>query len=83
MKLTATTLALAATASAAPKSARQDAGGCDAPVELDATTNVWESYKLHANNYYASEIEAALPDMSEEIAAQAQKVAEVGSFVWV
>lgn len=83
MKLTATTLALAGTAMAGPKSIRQDAGGCDAPVELDATTNIWEQYKLHANNFYRSEIELAMEDMSEDLAAQAAQVADTGSFVWV
>ncbi|MBE3042189.1 hypothetical protein IMZ48_06335 [Candidatus Bathyarchaeota archaeon] len=89
MKRTATILAAsAATASASvisPLYARQNetAGACAAAVELDGSTNIFLDYKLHANNYYASEIAAAIPDMTEEQAAQAQKVAETGSFVWV
>lgn len=86
MKLSAVLLASGASASAiSPLFARQNGtgGGCEAAVELDATTNIFTEYNLHANNFYASEIEAAIPDMSEDIAAQAAKVAEVGSFVWV
>ena len=84
MKLTAASLALAATAAAAPSNERrQDSpGGCDAPVELDASTNIFSSYKLHANSFYRSEVEAAAAEMSGTLAEQALKVADIGTFVW-
>lgn len=84
MKLTQTSaLALAAGALAAP-STRQATGGCDADVTLDASTNVFQKYKLHANSFYRGEIEAAIETMTDsDLAAKAAKVADVGSFLWL
>jgi cellulose 1,4-beta-cellobiosidase len=89
MKLsTATLAAFAAGAIGAPSSAvkkmpRQAPGGCDAPVELDASTNVWTDYTLHANSFYRAEVEAAAAEMSGEMAEAALKVADVGTFLWL
>jgi cellulose 1,4-beta-cellobiosidase len=91
MKATAASLVLAALAAAAPgtpthkESPRQvSPGGCDAAVTLDASTNVWKNYNLHANNFYRSEIEEAITTMSDEsLKAKAAKVADIGTFVWV
>ncbi|KAM7198677.1 exoglucanase 3 precursor [Rhypophila sp. PSN 637] len=75
-------LALAATAIAAPP-VQKRAGGCSSAVKLDASTNVWKKYTLHANSFYRGEIEAALSSMDESTAAKAQEVAKVGSFLWL
>ncbi len=85
MKVTAAALAaLAATAAAGPTSRRQEAGGCDAAVTLDASTNVWQNYKLHANNFYRSEIEeAAAATTDAALKEKMLKVADIGTFVWV
>lgn len=88
MKISAATLvAFAAGAIGAPSSTiknmrRQSPGPCDAPVELDASTNVWTDYTLHANSFYRSEVEAAAANMSGEAAEAALRVADIGTFLW-
>lgn len=81
MKFT-TALALATTAAAAPNAKRQSAGGCDSAVTLSGDENVFASYALHANSFYRSEIEAAIPSMDADMAAKAEQVADIGTFVW-
>ncbi|KAK0615046.1 1, 4-beta cellobiohydrolase [Bombardia bombarda] len=82
-------LAFAASAAAAPSPTHQEspraaAAACSSAVTLDASTNVWKKYTLHANTFYRSEIEAALTSMSDDsLAAKAKKVADVGSFLWI
>lgn len=82
----ATLMAFAAGALGAPPQSmvnrRQSPGGCDAPVELDASTNVWPDYTLHANSFYRSEVEAAAADMEGEAAEAALRVADIGTFLW-
>lgn len=81
----ATLVAFAAGAIGAPQgqvNRRQAPGGCSAPVELDATTNVWENYSLHANSFYRSEVEAAAANMTGEAAEAALRVADIGTFLW-
>jgi cellulose 1,4-beta-cellobiosidase len=81
----ATLIAFAAGAIGAPQGTfnrRQSPGGCDAPVKLDASTNVFESYKLHANSFYRSEVEAAAEQMEGEAAEAALRVADIGTFLW-
>lgn len=77
--------AFAAGAAAAPKRvARQSSGACAAPVELDASTNVFSEYTLHANTFYRSEVEAAAEAITDAaLKASALKVADVGSFLWL
>lgn len=90
MKISAATLvAFAAGAIGAPQSAinssnirRQSPGPCEAPVELDASTNVWSNYKLHANSFYRSEVEAAAAEMTGDAAEAALRVADIGTFLW-
>ncbi|KAL6866287.1 1,4-beta-D-glucan cellobiohydrolase cel6c [Amphichorda felina] len=86
VRITAATLvAFAAGAIGAPQGAfnrRQAPGGCNATVELDATTNVWGNYKLHANSFYRSEVEAAAAGMTGDAAEAALRVADVGTFLW-
>ncbi|GJC85293.1 1,4-beta-D-glucan cellobiohydrolase CEL6C [Colletotrichum liriopes] len=90
MKFTAATLAaLASTAIAAPSTTtkeqpRQAVSACSANVSLNAKTNVFSKYTLHANNFYRAEIQAAAAAISDSsLKAKALKVADVGSFVWV
>lgn len=76
--------AFAAGATAAPKKVRQSSAACDAPVELDASTNVFQKYTLHANTFYRSEVQAAAEAMTDAaLKEQALKVGEVGSFLWL
>ena len=92
MKFSSSTLLwLAATAAAAPspsktahQSPRQVTAGCASAVTLDASTNVWKKYKLHANNFYRKEIEEfAIPALSADLASKAKAVSEIGTFVWL
>lgn len=80
-------LGLAAAVNAAPSrtlnAKPRQAGACASAVTLDASTNVFQTHTLHANNFYRSEIEAAAADMTSPLKEQALKVADVGSFVWV
>lgn len=81
------TLALAAAVNAAPSrtlnAKPRQAGACASAVTLDASTNVFSTHTLHANNFYRAEIEAAAANMTSPLKEQALKVADVGSFVWV
>ncbi len=81
-------LAFAASALAAPSSTTSQkaarAVGCSSAVTLDASTNVWKKYKLHPNQFYRKEVEAAVAQMSDSsLSAAAAKVADVGSFLWL
>lgn len=81
-------LGLAITVSAAPSRTlnarpRQAAEACASAVTLDASTNVFETHTLHANNFYRAELEAAAANMTSPLKEQALKVADVGSFVWL
>lgn len=81
MKVTSATIAAFATAAAAVPGKRASIG-CSSPVTLDPNSNPFQKYTLFANNFYKSEIEAAIPRMSSDLAAKARKVAQVGSFLW-
>lgn len=80
-------LGLAAAVNAAPSrtlnAKPRQAGACASAVTLDASTNVFSSHTLHANNFYRAEIEAAAANMISPLKEQALKVADVGSFVWM
>ncbi|KAK3402024.1 exoglucanase 3 precursor [Sordaria brevicollis] len=83
-------LAFAATALAAPSTPtsqekpRAAQAGCSSAVTLDASTNVFKKYTLHANKFYRTEVEAAVQAISDSsLAAKAAKVADVGSFLWL
>ncbi|ORY70923.1 1, 4-beta cellobiohydrolase [Pseudomassariella vexata] len=63
---------------------RQAGGACASAVTLDASTNVWESYTLHANSFYRAEIEAAAAAITDSaLAAKALEVADIGTFLWL
>jgi cellulose 1,4-beta-cellobiosidase len=81
----AVVLAFAAAAIGAPADMpkRQAPGGCSSAVKLDATTNVWKSYKLHANSFYRSETEAAAEQMSNGDSEAALRVGDIGTFLWL
>ncbi len=87
MKLSqSATLAFAAAVLAAPSTntSQKRAVGCSSAVKLDATTNVWKKYKLHPNAFYREEVTAAVAQISDSsVAAQAAKLADVGSFLWL
>lgn len=86
MRISAATLvAFAAGAIGAPSALkpRQSPGACDSAVTLDASTNVWTSYKLHANSFYRGEVEEAAAQMSGEAAEAALRVADIGTFLWL
>ncbi|KAK3332415.1 exoglucanase 3 precursor [Cercophora scortea] len=90
MKLTnSAILAFAASAVAAPSATtpvkpRKAAAACSSAVTLDASTNIWTKYKLHANTYYRKEVEAAVSAMTDSsLAASAAQVADVGTFLWL
>ena len=90
MKISSAALvALATTAIAAPSSThqekpRQAGSACSSAVSLDAKTNVWKKYTLHPNVFYRKEVEAAAEAISDSsLKAQALKVADVGSFLWM
>ena len=55
---------------------------CDSPVTLSG--NPFQSYTLHANDFYRAEVEAAAEAITDEaLKAQALAVADVGSFRWI
>jgi len=82
-------LAFAATALAAPSQTheekpRQAASACSSAVSLDASTNIWKKYTLHANKFYRSEVTAAVSALTDSsLATSAAKLADVGSFLWL
>lgn len=80
-------LGLAAAVNAAPSrtlnAKPRQAGACASAVTLDASTNVFQTRSLHANNFYRAEIEAAAANMTSPLKEQALKVADIGSFVWL
>lgn len=83
MKISKTAIvACATTALAAPSEKRQS--GCSSAVTLDASTNVFSKYKLHANNFYRDEVNKAADAISDAtLKASAKKVADVGTFLWM
>jgi cellulose 1,4-beta-cellobiosidase len=88
MKLTYATLAaFAAGAIGAPSASitklpRQAPGGCDAPVQLSGSSNVFSTHTLHPNAFYREEVEAAAAQMSGAAAEAALRVADIGTFLW-
>jgi cellulose 1,4-beta-cellobiosidase len=82
--------ALAALAVAAPTEVEKQAAkiapraACTTAVKLTAGTNPFSGKKFYANEYYKSEVAAAVAEMTDStLAAQATKVGEVGSFLWM
>lgn len=75
-------LALATAATALPSPVHKRA--CDAAVKLDASSNVFKQYTLHANSFYRGEVDAAIPNLKDtSLAEAAKKVGDVGSFLWL
>ncbi len=90
MKVSATSMAalaagaVAAPSNVSPRSSNKAAAACDSAVTLDASSNVFQKYKLHANTFYRSEVEKAVEGMTDAaLKTQAAKVADVGSFLWL
>lgn len=69
--------ALSATVSASPTSHWFKA-------RANGTGNPFEGYTTIPDSYYVNEInDLAIPELSEELAAAAKKVTEVGTFYWM
>ncbi|KAI1462582.1 1, 4-beta cellobiohydrolase [Annulohypoxylon moriforme] len=86
MKVSTTSVAaLAAGAIAAPSNApRKSAAACSEAVTLDASTNVFKKYTLHANTFYRGEVEKAIEAITDaSMKTSAAKIADVGSFLWL
>ncbi|ORY11417.1 1, 4-beta cellobiohydrolase [Clohesyomyces aquaticus] len=61
-----------------------NANACDAPVSLNASTNIWKNYTLHPTLAWRNQINAAaaaIPDV--ELRKQALEVGKSGTFVWI
>ncbi|KAK3937924.1 glycoside hydrolase [Diplogelasinospora grovesii] len=80
----AATTALAAPSQTTPEQPRQASTGCSSAVTIDASSNPFKKYTLHANKFYRDEVTAAVAQLSDSsLAASAAKVADVGSFLWI
>lgn len=72
MKSISATLLFTLSASAFPNIlpdflfARQTKAGCDAPVYLNASTNVWKERTLHVNSIYSGLVAAAIPKLPDD-----------------
>lgn len=82
--------ALAALAIAAPsptvenRDNLQARAACASAVTVAPGSNIFASRTLHANSAYASEISAAMANVTDaSIIAQASQVAQVGTFLWM
>ncbi|KAI0868942.1 1, 4-beta cellobiohydrolase [Hypoxylon argillaceum] len=83
-EIAAVLLATGALAAPSEKVTRSSAAACSSAVTLDASTNVWSKYKLHANSFFREEVNKAVAAMTDSsLSAQAAKVADVGSFLWL
>ncbi|GAP83087.1 putative exoglucanase 3 precursor [Rosellinia necatrix] len=83
-EIAAAILAAGALAAPSEKAPRKAAAACSSAVTLDASTNVFAKYKLHANTFYRGEVEKAAAAISDSsLKASAAKVADVGSFLWL
>jgi len=83
-------LALAALATAAPTETEREAAkvvpraACSTAVKLAAGSNPFSGRTFYANDYYASEITTAMASVTDaSVKAQASKVAQVGTFLWI
>ena len=74
--------ALAATAHAAPAKSLRSRDACADPVTL--TGNPFTGRTLHANSFYADEVNAAIKNLSDpSLAGPAGQVAKTGTFLWL
>lgn len=84
LSYTALTAAFAVTSVFAAPAVVQKRAACTEAVALSGDANPFLDNTLYANPYYADEITAAIANMTDAtLIAQAQKVAEVGSFKWI
>ena len=61
---------------------RQTTNGCDGPVVLDAKTNIFLNYALHANSIWRSKVLAAVEATTDaELKKRGLKAGEQGTFV--
>lgn len=82
MKFSAATVAaLASTVLAMPAPEKRQAG-CAEPVTLSG--NPFVDRKLHPNYHYQGEVTEAINAMSDaELKAKAEKLRDVGTFLWL
>ena len=74
--------ALAGAVSALPAEKLSQASACASAVTLSG--NPFATRTLHPNSFYRKEVEAAAAAISDAtLKAQALKVADVGSFLWM
>lgn len=67
-----------------PTDLPQNQAGCDAPVSLNASTNIFKEYKLHPQIIYRRRAEVAAEVIADaELKSRALKVAYAGQFVWM
>ncbi|KFY43669.1 hypothetical protein V494_01874 [Pseudogymnoascus sp. VKM F-4513 (FW-928)] len=84
LSYSALTAAVAVTSVFAAPAVVQKRAACTEAVTLSGESNPFADNTLYANSYYADEITAAIANMTDAtLIAQAQKVAEVGSFKWI
>ena len=65
---------------------RQAKAGCDAPVSLDATKNIFLDYSLHSHVFWRREVGPAVEAIKNaEIKRKAtnSKIVDKGTFVWM
>lgn len=72
---------------AIPSSTRSTAvvaAGCDAPVKLNSSANIWKEYKLHPNIIYRNTVTNAAENITDaSMKARALRVANTGTFTWM
>jgi len=90
MKYSLSLAALAAVAIAAPTETSKNLNpikaraACASAVTLKPGANPFTGRTLHANSFYASEVETAVAAISDsDLAAKAAAVGKVGSFLWL
>jgi len=57
---------------------------CNAPIQLNASTNIWAQYKLNTNKFYKEQVIAASELIDDKILKkQALRAGDAGAFVWM
>lgn len=81
------TVLLVGLTNAIPSSTRSAAvlaAGCDAPVKLNSSENIWKEYKLHPNIIYRNTVTNAAENITDpSMKARALRVANTGTFTWM
>ncbi|KAI4862056.1 glycoside hydrolase family 6 protein [Hypoxylon rubiginosum] len=76
--------AIAAPSNTTPREATKAQAACASAVSLDAKSNVFSKYTLHANTFFKSEVAKAVEAITDSsLKTSASKVGDVGSFLWL